>query len=46
MKYSDKNIVKYVQYLYVENYKTLSRKVKDLNKLEMCDIHELKDSLL
>lgn len=46
MKFSDKNIIKYVQYLYVENYKTLIRKVKDLNKLKMYDIPELKDSLL
>lgn len=32
MKYLGVNLTKYVWYLYVENYKTLMKKVKDLNR--------------
>lgn len=36
MKYLGVNITKYVQDLYVENYKTLMREIKDRNKEVWC----------
>lgn len=32
INYSDINLIKYVQNLYVNNYKTLMKETKDLNK--------------